>query len=186
MSLIKWFYLLAACAGSVLTPHDYIRSFLDRQIEHGEICSTAEATPGHFACVHAVLGGLKLADPGITTEPTGLTETQSRLVDLFTPAAVPGRSAALDVCVASPNAATARGDAARAVFDRQLSLYRHQGILYRLLVWTADGRPHPAVTRTAVCSGHRIQPQRPTDVGEITSAHGNTKSRSSFAAQGQP
>ena len=41
---------------------------------------------------------LKLADPGITTEPRGLTETQSRLADLFTTAAVPGRSAGLDVC----------------------------------------------------------------------------------------
>ena len=39
------------------------------QLEHGETCSTAEATRGHYACVHAVLGGLTLADPGITAEP---------------------------------------------------------------------------------------------------------------------
>ena len=44
-------------------------SFLDPQLEYGETCSTAEATRGHYACVHAVLGGLKLADLGITTEP---------------------------------------------------------------------------------------------------------------------
>ena len=43
------------------------------------------------------LGGLRLADPGITTEPRGLTETQSRLADLFTTTAVPGRSAAVHV-----------------------------------------------------------------------------------------
>ena len=42
-------------------------TILDHQLEHGETCSTAEATRGHCACVHAVLGGLKLADPGITT-----------------------------------------------------------------------------------------------------------------------
>ena len=71
--------------------------FLDPQLEHGETCSTAEATRGHYACVHAALGGLKLADPGITTEPGGLTATQSRPADIFTIAAVPGRSAALDV-----------------------------------------------------------------------------------------
>ena len=83
-------YHMDACAGSVLTPHDYITnvqkkrlgnkawtgcgecrlcaSFLDLQLEHGETCSTAEATRGHCACVHAVLGGLGLADPGIGTQ----------------------------------------------------------------------------------------------------------------------
>ena len=79
----KWLFHLAACAGSVLTPHDYITnvqtrlgnrastafgqccscgSFMDTQLEHGEPCSTAEATREHYACVHAVFGGLKLAD----------------------------------------------------------------------------------------------------------------------------
>ena len=38
-------------------------SFLDPQLEHGEACSTAEAARGHCACVHAVVWGLKLADP---------------------------------------------------------------------------------------------------------------------------
>ena len=96
--------------------------------------------------------GLKL---GITREPRGLTASQSRPADIFTTAGVPGRSAALDVCVASPNAAEARGDAAQASFDRKMSHYRNEisdlrnhGILYRALVWTAGGRPHPAVTRT--------------------------------------
>ena len=32
----------------------------------------------HAFTPHAVLGGLRLADPGITTEPRELTETQSR------------------------------------------------------------------------------------------------------------
>ena len=48
--------------------------------------------------VRAVLGGLKLADPGITTKLRGPTATQSRPTDLCTTAAVPGLSAALD-CV---------------------------------------------------------------------------------------
>ena len=186
----NWFCHSDTFAGSVLTPHDNITnvqkrlgtrawtgfdqcqlcgSFLDPQLEHRETCSTSEATRGHHACVHAVLGGLKLADPGITTRPRGLTETQSRSADLFTTAAVPGRSAALDVCVASSNAAAARGDAAQAAFDRKLSFNMHeipdlrnQGIHYRPFVWTADGRPHPAVTRTLqyaadIASSHNIQ-----------------------------
>ena len=81
-----------ACAGSVLTPHDYTdqhvqkrirqlslgggrpvpmlwRSFLDPQLEHAETCSNAEATRRHYACVHVAVCGMKLEDPGITTEP---------------------------------------------------------------------------------------------------------------------
>ena len=82
------------------------------------------------------------------------TASQSKPADILTTAAVTGRGAALDVCVASSIAA-ARGDAAQASFDRKLSHYRNeiverrqQGIHYRPLVWTADGRPHPAATRT--------------------------------------
>ena len=86
---------------------------------------------------------------GITSEPRGLTASQSWPADIFTTAA------ALDVCVASSIAGAARGDAAQAAFDRKLSNYRNeigelrqQGVHYRPLVWTADGRPHPAVSRT--------------------------------------
>ena len=94
-------------------------------------------------------------NPGITTEPRRLTALQSRPTDILTATAVTGRTAALDVCVASSVAAAARGDAAQAAFDRKLSHCRNfigesrqQNIHYRPLVWTADGWPHPAVTRT--------------------------------------
>ncbi len=57
--------------------------------------------------------------------------------------------------MASPNAAAASGDAAEAAFRRKLRRYRQEirelaaaGILYRPMVWTSNGRPHPAVTRT--------------------------------------
>ena len=70
--------------------------------------------------------GLKLADPGITAEPRGLTATKSRPADIFITASVPGRSAALDVCVASANAAAARGDAAQAAFDRKTTHNRNE------------------------------------------------------------
>ena len=130
-------------------------AIMDAQLEHSETCCTAEATRGHYACVRAVVDGLRLADPAITTEPRGLTTTTSRPADIFTTAAVPGRGAALDVCVASPNAAAAMGDAAAAAFRRKLHRYRQEitelaaaGIAFRPLVWTADGCPHPAVTRT--------------------------------------
>ena len=73
-----------------------------------------------------MLGGLKLADPGVTTEPRGLTEATSRLAHMFTTGAVPRRCAAEDVCVSSSNAAADRRDAAQAAFDRKTSHYRRE------------------------------------------------------------
>ena len=56
---------------------------VDPQLEHSEICSTVEATRGHYACVKAALGGLTYADPAITTEPRALTPSTSRPAALF-------------------------------------------------------------------------------------------------------
>ena len=172
----KWMRHLDPKSGGVLTAVDFVLNVqkrvgarvytggtpcrlcgcvLDAFLEHSETCSTAEATRGHYACVRAVVEGLKLADPAVTTEPRGLTTSTSRPADILTTAVVPGRGAALDVCVASPNAAAAMGDAAAAAFRRKLRRYRREiaelaaaGIAFRPLTWTADGRPHPAVTRT--------------------------------------
>ena len=131
------------------------------------MCATAEATKGHYACVRALVDVLKLADPGVTTEPRGLTGTQAGPADILTNAAVPWRCAALDVCVASPNAAAAMGDATEGAFKRKLRDYRQvipelqrAGIAFWPMVWLADGRPHPAVTRTGVCSGAGCQERK--------------------------
>ena len=158
------------------------------QLEHGETCSTAEATRGHYAYVHAGLGGLRLADPGITTEPRGLTEAQSRPADLFATAGVPGRSEALDVCVAISNAAAVRGDASQAAFDRNISQYRHkiidlrgQGIVCRPLgldsrrSLTPSSHPNPKIR-----SRHRMLPQRTADVGKFPSTQMETRNPNSL------
>ena len=94
---------------------------------------------------------------GITTELRGLTASQSRPADIFTTAAVPGRSAAQDVCVASSNAAAARGDAAQAAFERKLSLNcAIRAFTTVSLVWTADGTTAPGCHSDAsVCSRYR-------------------------------
>ena len=55
-----------------------VRHSWTSQLEHGETCSTPEATRGHYARDQSILGGLKLADPGVTIEPRGLTEATSR------------------------------------------------------------------------------------------------------------
>ena len=135
--------------------------FLDAQLEQVEACSTAEATREHYACVHAFLGGLSRENRGTG----GLTETQSRPAGLFTTAAIPGRSAALDVCGILQCSSSPRRRTTRCK-RREIPDLRAQGIVYRPLVWTADGRPHPAVTpNRTVCSGHRVSPQRTANVG---------------------
>ena len=129
----QWLSHLDVRSGSVLPEADYVVNVqkrlgaqvmevevpcrlcgtqLDPALEHCETCANPEATRGHYACVRALVDGLKLADAGVSTEPRGLTTTQDRPADILTTAAVPGRSAALDVCIASPNAARAQGDAA--------------------------------------------------------------------------
>jgi len=174
-----WLWHLDHTTGSVLSEEDYVlniqkrlgarilegpeelpvcrlcQSHLDPQMEHCEVCSIGEATRGHYACVRAVVAGLRAADPAVTTEPQGLTDSQARPADILTTAAVPGRCAALDLCIASPLAAAAAGDAAEAAFKRKLRHYASvipqlhaAGIAFRPLIWTADGRPHPAATRT--------------------------------------
>ena len=172
----RWLWHLDARSGAVLAEPDYVVSVqkrlgarvyegcsccrlcgspLDPQLEHSETCATAAATRGHYACVRALVEGFRLADPGVSTEPRGLTDTAARPADILTAAAIPGRSAALDVCVASPCAAMALGDAAEAAFRRKLRHYRAiipqlaaAGISFRPMVWTAEGRPHPAASRT--------------------------------------
>ena len=56
-----WFYHLDACAGSLLTPNDYVTTTSPTCSK--DLAHTAETFlghPGHDACVQAVLGGLKL------------------------------------------------------------------------------------------------------------------------------
>ena len=89
---------------------------LDPQIKQSELCSVADAMRGHYSCVRAIVNDVRLADRAVMTEPCDLSSTTSRPADILTNAAVPERSATLDVCVASPNADAAMGDAAEAVF----------------------------------------------------------------------
>ena len=77
-----------------------------------------------------------------------------RPADVLTSAAIPGRLAALDVGVASPDAAGAGDDCAQAMFVTKRGTYAahlgelgQAGIQYQPMVWSAYGRPHPDATR---------------------------------------
>ena len=79
----------------------------------------------HYACVHAVLCGLKLADPDITTEPRGSQlRNPGRLI--FSPPLLSPDAVRPWTCVASSIAAASRGDAAQAAFDHKLLHYRNE------------------------------------------------------------
>ena len=99
---------------------------------HGEICITAEATRGHCACVLALLS----LDAGRLWSCVWHLSLLRQLGWREREREGGGR----------------RGGT-QAAFDRKTSHYRReisdlQWIVRRSLVWTADGPPHPAVTRT--------------------------------------
>ena len=138
---------------------------------------------GHHACVHVVVCGMKLADPGITTEPRGLTASHVRRADFFTTAVVTGRSVALDVCVASSTAAAARGDAAQAAFDRKLSQLQESNRRTEATGCSApsscvDGGRATAPSRHSNASAHGrncLQPERAAFVGKIKKSQVETR-----------
>ena len=186
-----------ANAGSVLTPHDYITnvqkrlgkrtwtgcghcqlygSFVDSQLEHGETCCTGQATRGHYACFHAVLEGQKLAYPGKTTKPRGLTEAQSRLADLFRNRCCPGTQLGSGCVWHPPTHQQLEETLRRQPFDRKISHYtseipdlRAQGIVYRPLDSGRSTTPSSHLDPT-IRSRHCSVPQGSAKVSQITPA----------------
>ena len=193
------FYHSDACEGTVLTPHDYITnaqrgsgnrsnagssecrlcgSFLGAQLGHGETCSTAEATRGHCACVHAVLGGLR--------HPRNPEDSQKHNLDrlIFEAPLLSQDTARLWTCAwHPPKLQQPERDAAQAAYDRKnLSHERREiprptGSRHRVSspgpdsTWSATPSSHPNPTTR---SGHRILPQRATNVSESPSTQMDT------------
>ena len=93
-----------------------------------------------------------LADPAASVETVGLIPSAPALrpADSFTSAAIPGRLAALDIGVTSPDAAGAGDDCCDAMYRRKRADYAAhsaelaaQDIVYKPLVWSTFGRAHP-------------------------------------------
>ena len=77
--------------------------------------------------------------------------------------------------------AAARGDASQEAFDRKLTHdrneleeLRQQSIHHRPLVWTAEGRPHPAVTRT-------LQDAQTSPLGEVPASQIETRNSNRYS-----
>ena len=141
---------------------------LDLSGGHASCCSLGEATAGHNALRDSLFGFACEADPASEWEPTDLVPSRpwARPADVLTPAAITGRVAALDVGVTAP--AAARGeDATEQMFRRKLREreperpeLESQNIVYRPVVWTCYGRPHPAAVEVIRNIARRIARRR--------------------------
>ena len=128
---------------------------MSTKVSHALCCAPGESTAGHYTVVRAYLDGLRVADPAAVTEVRGLVaDSSERPADIFTNAAIPGRDAALDVTIAAQDAAHAGEDCCASAFRRKLRKYARllgplarEGVGFRPLVWSAEGRPHPVVER---------------------------------------
>ena len=124
-------------------------------LSHALCCAPAESTAGHYCVVRSAVDGLRVADASVVTEVRGLVEDSSaRPADIYTKAAILGRDAALDVSIASQDAINAGEDCCRTAFNKKLRKYARllgpmarDGIAFRPLIWSAEGRPHPVVDR---------------------------------------
>lgn len=111
-----------------------------------------EATKRHFDVRDVVLQLTHLADPRAGVEAPGLIPSAPALrpADILTSAAYPGRLAALDIGISSPEASGAGSDCCAAMFDKKVRNYGPHlaeltaaDVVYKPLVWSAFGREHP-------------------------------------------
>ena len=120
----------------------------DRRGLHALRCAPGESMRGHGAISSVVHRLAYLGDSSASAEPRGLVPSRPALrpADILTSAFC--RQAALDVCVASPDAGGAGGDACAAAIRRKRRRYgdaidelHSEGYDYRPLVWSCWGRP---------------------------------------------
>ena len=129
-------------------------SLLDASAAHALCC--ANAVVGHNDVRDILHAAACSCDPSAEIEPLGLVPSHPTLrpADILTSAALPGRLAALDVGVTSPDAAGAGADCTISMVNTKRSNYaahedelRAEGIQYLPVVWSAYGRPHPDASR---------------------------------------
>ena len=163
---------LASRLGAALTPAGescckLCGEVLDAAASHALCCAKAESTRGHDAVVAAVADGMVLADAGLQTEVRGLVTTGERPADILTTGALPGTKTALDITIAAQDAIHAGLDACRSAYGRKMRNHSHllpslrrAGIIFQPMVWSAEGRPHPATIRVMECTLQMVRRRR--------------------------
>ena len=133
-----------------------------RTASHALCCAAPQGTHGHYDARDQLLLAVHLADPGATPEAPEIIASHPALrpADIFTSAAIPGGMAALDVGIASPDAAGAGDDCVETMWRRKRGAYaehfdemRAIGVTYVPVVLSCYGRWHAdsAVTLERVC-----------------------------------
>ena len=127
---------------------------VDPKCSHASCCARAESTKGHYAVVRSVVDGMSVVDPCIQTEVRNLVNTTDRPADILTWAALPGKLTAIDVTIASQDAVQAGPDCCAAAYRRKVRRYasilpalHRAGITFMPMVFSNEGRQHPATTR---------------------------------------
>ena len=136
---------------------------------HPLCCALPEATRGHYGVRDEVLALAHLADPTAAVESVGLVPSvpELRPADILTSAAFPGRLAALDIGVTSPDRSGAGEDCCDSMHQRKLGDYGHvlaeleeQGVTYRPMVWSCFGRCHPEAQAILATMATRVARRR--------------------------
>ena len=124
---------------------------LERQL-HSLCCARSASTKGHYVVRDRILELTHLADPTAITEAKDLIPTAPSLrpADILTTAALPGRLAALDIGICSPDACKAGIDCCDSMYESKCSKYSipmartiDLEFEYRPLVFSCYGRVHP-------------------------------------------
>ena len=102
------------------TPCKLCGEILDGAASHAFCFAQGESTRGHYSVVVAVTDGMKLADPALRTEVRGLTESSARPADIYTDGAIPGKQAAVDITIASPDAQDAGRDVCATAYRKKI------------------------------------------------------------------
>eukprot|EP00973_Karenia_brevis_P037363 5150135-Karenia_brevis.AAC.1 len=122
---------------------------LDRQAYHSFCCAQAESTKEHYKVRYCMLDGCRIADPGAAPEVPGLCESDPSLrpADVFTTAAHPTMTLAIDVGVKAPFAANAGEDCVETMKAAKFSKYasvlpelERRGIHYAPAIFGSFGR----------------------------------------------
>ena len=119
--------------------------------KHGLLCALPEATKGHYECRDCVLELAHLADPRAEAETRGLIDSSPSLrpADVLSAAVFPGRLAALDVGVTSPDRSGLGDDCCESMNQ-----------------WRRMGLP-PAPQRVGDRSADSVQASDLVDLGQV-------------------
>jgi hypothetical protein len=128
------------------------RAFLCPKAYHALCCASGPSTKGHNEVRDVLLDCTKLADATAEPEVLGLIASApgSRPADILTTALSMSQGTALDVGIASPDAAGAGKDCTESMRKRKVSKYEpyraeleDAHVVYRPLIWSCYGREHP-------------------------------------------